>query len=87
MREWQSGEESLAEFSRTHGVSAGSLMRWRQELELEADRAGDGEPSVKFMEVEVAGEKESEAPSPRLAAELVLPGGMILRVFSAAHPC
>jgi transposase-like protein len=87
LREWQRSDESLAEFCRAHGVSAGSLMRWRQELEVEADLAPNGAQPVKFVEVDVAGRRESGAASPVLAAELVLPGGMILRVFSALPPC
>ncbi len=87
VRAWEGGDESLAEFCRARGVSAGSLRRWRQEMEAESGVAANGTQPLKFVEVDVAPKPATEAAPAKVVAELVLPGGMVLRVFSVVPPC
>ena len=86
MREWQRSEESMAEFSRAHRVSVGSLTRWGEEFATE-ESGLNGSSAPKFVELGMVGPSMSEPGTPTLAAEVVLPGGVILRVFNLVPAC
>ena len=88
VREWRRSDASLAEFSRAQRVSVGSLTRWREELASEEECDVNEGAAGKFMELGVIGPATSEpATTPKLAAEVVLPGGVILRVFNLVPAC
>jgi hypothetical protein len=76
LRELDESGLSMAEFCRQRRLVYGTVAAWRSELRRQ--RAG-------FVEVEIA---DSDGSSPvtnarhgTLCAELLLPGGMVLRVF------
>jgi transposase-like protein len=88
VQQWLRSDECLAEFARAHQVSVGSLTRWREELKSGVEQeAADGTRPLKFVEVGVVDRSATECSSPTVAAELILPGGVVLRVFSPKPTC
>jgi hypothetical protein len=79
LREFESSGLSMAEFCRRRGVGYRSMTAWR--------RTVPRQPTTVFIEVEALkgrGGAEAEASSPStgcLSAELLLPGGAVLRVY------
>lgn len=85
LREFEGCGLSMAEFCRRREVAYSTMMAWR--------RAGHGEMPVHggraaFVEVEAAGgrsvEPVREPGEGTVCAELVLPGGALLRVYQMA---
>lgn len=79
--------ESRASYAKRHGVSVGSLARWEAEL----GSAGAGEAGMRFVEVEMPAESAGGRHEPDdvclLVAELALPGGARVRLFSREVAC
>jgi transposase-like protein len=75
--------QSAAAFSREHGIGYKALLNWRKAEREKEDAAHE---KVKFVEVGlVAGGGESRTGArgaDRPAAELELPGGILLRIFA-----
>ena len=83
LRELDESGLSMAEFCRRRGLAYGSVAAWRS-----ASRRG---PRA-FVEVDAAEPGPGPArtgatddPGRRLAAELLLPGGIVLRVFEGGQ--
>jgi transposase-like protein len=79
LRDLERSGLSMAEFCRRHGLAYSTVAAWRGARRRVAGR---------FVEVEMDEEPMSGAPGPQpdsqsmLCAELTLPGGAVLRVFS-----
>jgi transposase-like protein len=75
--------KSAAAFSREHGIGYKALLNWRK---TEREKEDVEHEEVKFVEVGlVAGGGESctgARGADRPAAELELPGGILLRIFA-----
>jgi len=82
---WLESGESRAVYAKRHGVSVGSLTRWEAEL---VSKQGE---AMRFVEVEVPRRPEVEraagAVAGLLLAEVVLPGGAMVRFFSREDAC
>ena len=79
---------SLAEFARREGIAYGRLIAWRQRFRRDAESRAQSRPSPSpsplFREVTLGGEEEA-APSAKAAPlEVVLPGGVVVRVSRGA---
>ena len=79
----QSGQPAMV-FCRERGIHYQSFLRWRKRTVAPVDAAPVGRAA--FVELTV--QPGPERPATQLAAELVLAGGMVLRVFapSPARP-
>ena len=80
--------QSVAQFCREQRLPYALVSRWRRS-------AGRNDGAVKWIEVEaVEGQPVAEAatlaagiPEPTVAAELALPGGMVLRIYREVRAC
>jgi len=69
---------SATAFCRKHKLSSQSLRRWRGSGQAQKAAA----ESMQFVELEVeAGKLEGRRPGAEPAVELVLGGGMVLRIY------
>jgi transposase-like protein len=75
--------KSAAAFCREHGISYQALLNWRK---ADREQVDAGDEVVEFVEVGlVAGGGEGRPgarAAGRPAAELELPGGVLLRIFA-----
>lgn len=97
IRQWEGSGLSEPEFCRRRGLSAGSLTRWRRQVDQPAAAAGrageDLLTEVRFVEAQCDPGGPEPGPTtghrrPALLAELTLPGDILLRVYtSPGRPC
>lgn len=73
-------ELSMAEFARREGITYAQLLAWRNRLSRGDSPGGDARAS--FAEVLV--EPEGARVSAPCSAELVLPSGVVLRLYGGA---
>lgn len=85
LREFEGSGLSMAEFCRRREVAYSTMMAWRRAGRQEVPRQGR---RAAFVEVEAVGVSRAEpARDPgqgTVCAELVLPGGAVLRVYQMA---
>ena len=87
---------TIAGFCRERGIGYSTMFKWLRDAGMPVQRQHAGEPAVeapRFVEVEMEGHENGAArPVPRqtkkpcrpaaaLCAELILPGGVVLRVY------
>ena len=85
LRQLEASGQSLAEFCRDQGLAYGTVAAWRARAQRQR--------TVEWVEVEaVEGEMSGLPPTPAvgqsaLAAELLLPGGAVLRIYRGTESC
>ena len=87
---------TIAGFCRRRGIGYSTMFKWMRDAGMPVQRNGNGPEAEtpRFVEVEMEGHENGAAvrpaprvpkrpgrPAPALCAELILPGGVVLRVY------